>query len=240
MAVFDSEAPATTVSPVEDLVGEGKKFKTIEDLAKSKIEADAFIETLKSENAQFKAQIKTQEQMEETIKALTKPKEQPAPNAPTERVEEKVPDLSQRIKAELESVEREKILRNNVETVANKLVEVYGSEEKAKEVVNNLAKELGVSTKWLMDSAAASPKAFFKQVGLDETKTAPPPAPRGDVNSEAFRKLNTQTQHAPGSYEHIRDTVAGSDVKKMLDPRYLNASMEAALKNPDAFFANQA
>lgn len=238
MAVFD-EVPVTPENPLENLVGEGKKFKSVEDLAKSKIEADNFIETLKTENAQFKAQLAERVSLEEAIKALQTPKAPPVPNAPTERVEEKVPDLSQRIKAELESVERDRILKNNVETVANKLVEVYGSEEKAKEVVNNLAKELGVSTKWLMDSAAASPKAFFKQVGLDETKTATTPAPRGDVNTEAFRKLNT-TQHAPGSYEHIRDTVAGSDVKKMLDPRYLNASMQAALKDPDKFFANQA
>jgi hypothetical protein len=36
--------------PVQLLVGEGKKFKTVQDLAKGKIEADNFVEQLKTEN----------------------------------------------------------------------------------------------------------------------------------------------------------------------------------------------
>lgn len=237
MAVFD-ETPETPVSPVADLVGEGKKFKTIDDLAKSKIEADSFIETLKAELVAERAKVKTQAEMEDTIRALSAPKAPPAPLAQTERVENKAPDLSTAIKAELDALDRSKVIRNNIETVTNRLVEVYGSEEKAGEVVRARAVELGVSTKFLMDSASTSPKAFYAQIGLDETRLAPAPAPRGEINPEAFRRSNT-SQYAPGSYEHIRDSVAGKDVKKLLDPNYLNASMKAALENPDKFFANQ-
>ena len=39
-----------------ELVGEGKKFKTVDDLAKGKWNSDSMIETLKAEIATLKAQ----------------------------------------------------------------------------------------------------------------------------------------------------------------------------------------
>jgi hypothetical protein len=40
-----------------ELVGEGKKFKTVEDLAKSKVQADQFIEQLKTESAEMRRRL---------------------------------------------------------------------------------------------------------------------------------------------------------------------------------------
>jgi hypothetical protein len=50
--VFESptKGEETPVTQVSDLVGEDKKFKTVEDLAKGKLEADSYIEQLKEEN----------------------------------------------------------------------------------------------------------------------------------------------------------------------------------------------
>jgi len=39
----------TSKTSLEELVGEGKKFKTVEDLAKGKLEADSFIAQLEGE-----------------------------------------------------------------------------------------------------------------------------------------------------------------------------------------------
>lgn len=240
MAVFE-EAAATTVATVADLVGEGKKYKTVDDLAKSRLEADMFIETLKGEKAaesaevaRLKAELAARISVEDQIKALTpKPVTIAAP-AQTERVEDK-PDLSKAVRDEVERLTRSQQLASNVEVVANKLVEVYGSEEKAKEVINQKAKELNVSIKFLMDSAAASPAAFYATVGLTAQRGSVS-APKGDINTEAFR-LNPSTI-APGSHEEFRNKYAGNDVSKLLDPAYLNASMKAALANPDKYFAN--
>lgn len=240
MAVF--EETQTTGATVNDLVGEGKKYKTVDDLATSRLEADNFIEVLKGEKAaesaevaRLKAELEKRISVEDQIKALTKAPVAPASNAPTERVEEK-PDLSQAVRAEVERLNRNQMITTNVETVANKLVEVFGSEEKAKEVVNQKAKELKVSVKFLMDSAAASPEAFYATIGLNASR-GNAPAPKGDVNTEAFRQNNTSTI-APGSHEEYRQKFAGSDVKKLLDPAYLLGSMEAAMKDPDKYFAN--
>lgn len=241
MAVFE-EAAATTVATVADLVGEGKKYKTVDDLANSYKEADKFIETLKAEKAaeaaevaRLKAELGSRQSVEDQIKALTKPPVTAPILAPTERAEDR-PDLSQAVRAEVERLNRTQQITANVQTVADKLVSVYGSEEKAKEVVNQKAKELNVSVKFLMDSAAASPAAFYATIGMN-TQSGNAPAPRGDVNPEAFRNLNTSTI-APGSHEEFRQKHAGGDVKKLLDPEYLKASMAAALKDPDKYFVN--
>lgn len=238
MPVFD-EAAVTTVS-LTDLVGEGKKFKTVEDLAKSKVEADTFIETLKAERlaekeevARLRAELLTAKSVEEQIKALSATKEKPIPNAQTE-LPVTAPNLSEAIRAELESQNRNRTLSQNVQTVTDKLIEVYGSEQKANEVVKAKATELGVSTKFLLDTAAASPNAFYNTIGLD-AKSVSPGVTKSDVNTESFRKLTPVTE---GTYEHFRNTNAGNDVKKLLDPAYLKSSMDAALKNPDKFFAN--
>lgn len=232
-------------SALTTLVGEGKKFKTVDDLAKSKLEADNFIETLKAEIAEAKAErdrlateSATRKSVEDQIRALEANRAVKTENEPTARVE--VPgDLNQRIKAELESVQRSQVIEGNVRTVSDKLVELYGSEEKARDAVKGFATELGVSTKFLMDAAAASPNAFFNTVGIaDKVKTVNPGVTKTEVNSEAFRHTTPST-HPVGSYEQMRDTMAGRDVNKLLSPAYLAATMDAALKDPDRFFANQ-
>mgnify|MGYP000205087855 CR=1 FL=1 len=47
-------ATQTTSDIVSALVGEGKKYKTLDDLAKGYINADGFIEQLKAENRELK------------------------------------------------------------------------------------------------------------------------------------------------------------------------------------------
>ena len=47
------------VNPLEQLVGEGKKYKSVEDLAKAYMNADQFIETLKTEKRQLEQDFQT-------------------------------------------------------------------------------------------------------------------------------------------------------------------------------------
>ena len=63
---------------LETLVGDGKKFKTPEDLAKGKVEADAFIETLKNQIGLMKQEMEKlgatadrKEQLEKLMSSLT-------------------------------------------------------------------------------------------------------------------------------------------------------------------------
>lgn len=65
----ENDQNVQTVQYSERLVGEGKPFKDIEALAKGKMDADAFIEQLKNENAQMREAVASSEQ--EALKAAT-------------------------------------------------------------------------------------------------------------------------------------------------------------------------
>lgn len=245
MDIFNADAPATTDNPVELLVGEGKKFRTIEDLAKSKIEADQFIDTLKAELLQMRTDLSTRESVEDQIKRLSKPAQ--APLVPDQaRVEVKAPvlteeALNQRIRETLEATTQEATAKGNLNAVTDALISMYGSEAKAAEQVAKIAQELGVTKKFLMESAATSPKLFFRTIGVQEPKTSSA-APRSDVNTEALRTRNapSTTNFAPGTYEDLRTKAIndskGNPVKALLDPKYLNETMNAALADPTKFF----
>src|SRR5690606_26975993 len=62
-------APVTTQeqAAIDLLVGEDKKYKTVEDLAKSRLEADEFIERLKRENAEMRGTLSEKEAEYERI-----------------------------------------------------------------------------------------------------------------------------------------------------------------------------
>src|SRR5690606_2270454 len=76
-------------------------------------------------------------------------------------------NLSELVRQELAKADEQKSFSTNVDKVAQRLSDEYGSVQKANEVVNAKAKELGVSVEWLMDAAGKSPNAFFATIGLN-------------------------------------------------------------------------
>ena len=81
-----TEPVATTGNPIEELVGEGKKYRSVEDLAKAYKNADQFIETLKTEKRTLEEQyhdaIAKNRSIEEIIEALNKQNEVVPPTIP--------------------------------------------------------------------------------------------------------------------------------------------------------------
>jgi hypothetical protein len=62
----------TNVNPLEALVGEGKKFKTAEDLARGKLEADNFVKQLQTELATLREDLNGRIKLEEFMDRLEK------------------------------------------------------------------------------------------------------------------------------------------------------------------------
>jgi len=164
----DESTKTTDVSPIEMLVGENKKFKDAEALAKGKLEADTFIEQLKGENAELRKELMSRPTSEDVLKLLreqTKPADSSRENT-TPVLDEDT--LSKLVESKLTSFEvKKKFDANELEADA-KMKETYG--DKAVEVLKSKAQELGVTVKYLHDTARSSPSAFFKLLGLNETK----------------------------------------------------------------------
>lgn len=225
MNVFAEQTPQA--NPLDELVGPGKKFATVDELAKSYGHGQNHIATLEAEAAQWRQGI--QEQIEQ--RQQTPPQGTPPSPQSEQRADE--PNLDDRIREALEARERENKLTKNVNEVSTRLVEVYGDPQKANEAVNAKAAELGVTVQFLMDSAAASPKAFYAQLGLDAAPRQAA-APKGNVNPAALNALNQSRTAAPGTYAYY-EQLRKENSRLYNSPKIQLEMHKYALENPNFF-----
>lgn len=210
-------------------------------LAKRLADKDEFIERLKTEAAQARDALKTEEAKRKALEELlTKPN--PTTTTTEARAQQAVSspsdeDLEARIsKLTKEERDRERI-QGNIDTVAAKLVETYGSEEKAREVVAAKAKELGVSPKFLQQIAAASPNAFFTQMGLSSTsKPLVPNASKSTVNAAALGSTNMGHEPSPDTYAHFQKLKAEKGMSWFLSPKVQNEMHKLAMEKGETFY----
>jgi len=146
--IFQGDQPNTSATPdgqtgttppdtqtsdiVSALVGEGKKYKTLDDLAKGYINADGFIEQLKAENRELKEKATAAKTVDDVLQRLnqqqTAQEGDPSP-APTKGVD--VAELSKLVEATVTGLETQKQRRSNMLKADAKMKEVFG--EKAGE-----------------------------------------------------------------------------------------------------------
>lgn len=162
------------VNYLEELVGEGKKFGTVEDLAKGKWHSDTMIETLKAEIEALKASnangMNTEKLLEE-IRKLNEgknlenngqPVETDKPNPPPQNIEEIVLNT-------LNNAEQARKAQENREKVISKMNEVWGAD--ASKELSKVAASLNLSKEKLLETAQQSPEAFFTLTGLNADRT---------------------------------------------------------------------
>lgn len=171
--VFTQDQSEENGSLVEQLVGEGKKYKTVEELAKGRLEADKYIEQLENENkltreqmAELEASKDKQATIADLIESVKKANKQDPDSANHVTDEE----LSKKIKSIIQG-EKESSTKESNRLRANKAVldKMNGDVEAAKSYVAERAKALGMTVKDLQTLGETSPDAFHK---LMETKSS--------------------------------------------------------------------
>lgn len=214
--------PVIPENAYETLVGEDKKYKDNESLAKSKLHSDRHIAILEKELAELREanqKATTLEEVKTQILSQIKPTEVPPshPDAqPDDQPDAKVTDsdLEAKIAALLVKKEAEAQAGMNRKKVQDTLRDKFGSD--AQLVLNQKAQELGVSLDYLAGVANDSPSAFFRLVGVDVSQPTPTPsAPRSTTSvapannsrvaywdnmkktnpMEYFNKANTALRH---------------------------------------------
>jgi hypothetical protein len=200
------EAPSTDGDILADLVGPGKKFASVEDLAKGKLAADSFIKKTTDENAQLRQVVADLSNKADSSEAINKLVEHlmNAPRAPTgtppppngadasnNSQNNQVGLTRADVVALLKQSERDKVAQANRAEANRKLHSMYG--EKAPDVLATKAKELGLSVENLKGLAESSPRAFSAMLGLSNESSPPqtsrPGASgRGSVNSAALNR----------------------------------------------------
>ncbi|MFQ5786452.1 MAG: hypothetical protein ACE5H1_00575 [Thermodesulfobacteriota bacterium] len=140
---------------LEKLVGEGKKYSTVEELAKAKEHADKHISTLESENNEMRLRLEKAANVEDVLAALKEEREKEVqketPAAPGLKEDDVVLLLEKR--------EKEKVAVSNILEADRKFRERFGDTSEV--VLAQKVNELGVTTDYLKNIAADSPKLFL-------------------------------------------------------------------------------
>lgn len=184
------EQPSQTDNYFDQLVGEGKKFKDNEALARGKFESDEFIAKLTREMREMREELDKKSTTEELIDKLRSSgvvqnsAGTPHIETPIEPNREIV-DVKKQVAEILNSERQRQIAENNVALVRSELEKSWGDNISYK--LKLKAKELGVSEQFLASTAETQPKAFLKLV-LDSARPSDPDIPRSSVNSNQFAK----------------------------------------------------
>jgi hypothetical protein len=242
-----------TKNYLEELVGEGKKFKSVDDLARGKAESDAYINSLIREIREVKEELNkrmTVEDLLQTIKQesqgqttsmsndqryLTTGTHDGNANGGTGTNSLDLESIKKALKDELTQEQEAARRRQNYETAVGKLTELHGDQASA--FLASKAKELDVSMQYLKNLAEEKPSLLFKLVGVGETSA---PSRRSDVFSAPQSRVNTTGIQAKSYGEHkpmsYYQQMKAKDPKAYFSPKTSVEMHKAALALGDSFF----
>src|SRR5258708_1935894 len=215
----DDDIDLPIVDPSKDylkeLVGEGKKFKTPEDLAKGKFEADQMVEILKRRSDEFREEYlkerqrnTTQDKLEEVPKQLTKKQiEGKLPEADETNNQSKFDpkQLESLVSNQIREYEMTRQQTSNFNMVKDKLQQRYGTNYKT--AVQKQIDELGINAEELDHMARKQPKVLLRTLGLDkepETNLFQSP-PRNQQRSDSFAPTGSQ-KRTWSYYQNLKKT----------------------------------
>jgi hypothetical protein len=196
-----------------ELVGEGKKFKTVQDLAKGKVTSDDFIERLKTELSELRTELRSRNTVEELL-ARTKNNVLPNPADNQEVLGDNVNTGTPSLK-DLESLldrrltEREQLTarQNNLTQVKNALIENWGQNFPIK--LAQVARENGYSQAMLDQMAQENPNAFYRLVDLKPQTNSFNTLPNNSISAERSLTGNRQKPGMGWSHWKARQKALG-------------------------------
>jgi len=182
----------TNDSFVAQLVGEGKKFKDVESLAKGKLEADRHIGEITRTLDELRAELAKQDYAKTLLEQMSKGSdagaEQPTPNTTspsnTENTTQSASDIESLVERVITEKEKNRTLNQNLGVVSEEMEKKFG--DKAGQVLKTRSQELGMSLDRLKEIAAESPTAFFQLIGVSAQKPSMAAAPQSSIRSEGF------------------------------------------------------
>lgn len=184
---------------LSSLVGEGRKFQSVEDLAKGKVEADSFIDKLKEENNALRALIQNQEDTQRSTKVMedllervskaTSERETPVNQTDNQPRNQPGSLTSKDVENIFKVLKAKEVEEQNQTKALSKIKDKY--KDKAEEILKSRASELGLDIDMLMQTARRSPNAFWNLIGENTNNSTNYQAPKGSVNSQAVVSGNT-------------------------------------------------
>jgi len=182
----------TNESYINQLVGEGKKFKDLEALAKGKLEADRHIGEITKTLDELRAELAKQDYAKNLLEQMSKGSEtrqdDPPPNTSSssnaENTTQSASDIESLVEKVITEKEKNRTVAQNLGVVSEEMEKQFG--DKAGNILKSKSQELNISVDRLKEIAAESPTAFFQLIGVSAKKPQGMSAPQSSVRSETF------------------------------------------------------
>ena len=188
---------------LEELVGEGKKFKSPEDLAKGKWHSDQTIEVMKQRMDELRAdylklreentsQANLKELVDQLKTQLASSKEPLANEDHRDTPKFDPKDLDVLVSNKVRELDLSKKQEENFNNFRNKLAERFGTNENA---LNQQINQLGLDKEDLVNLAKKSPTAALKALGLDQQQQHQDgfqSPPRSNQRNDSFAPTNVK------------------------------------------------
>ena len=176
------------------LVGEGKKYKDLRTAEAALIAKDEFIERLKQESQEARAEIKKRIDLEDFIKEMKATPKQPNESASNQGEQKPTDerDIETIINSKLSALQTETAKANNEAKVVAQLTAKWGDNYSNKLVEK--VRSIGLSDDLVKQMAQTNPNALIKILGLDEaqptTRNHAPPQNVKQGTSQVGSKKN--------------------------------------------------
>lgn len=163
-----------------ELVGEGKKFKTHEDLAYGKAQSDSYIKILERQLDQLKAdyeEVRIEATSRARVEELVNKLNNPSPLQPTVTNDQTKPEIDMHeieslVSRKIQETEIQKRHKENLDMVKTELSKRFGDN------LEHHLKEVGLDGESAAQLAKVNPQLVLKALGVDKTSqpynTAPP------------------------------------------------------------------
>ena len=239
--VFNTDPNANKDIPkdlIAELVGEGKKYRTVEDLARSRLEADIHIKKVEIENAEMReklAQAKGVEHVLEAVKAnAASAKDTPDPKdtqaTGTSLSAEQVAKI---VAEQVTGIRTKEVRESNLAKANAKMVELFG--DKARDVFLKEASTPELQRVY-KDLAETNPDKF---VSLFQPKTSVQQnVDTGGKNTTALPNLKEPGAVQPGTQAYYAK-LRKENPKAYYSPAIQLRMHSDAMADPDKYFGRK-
>lgn len=209
--IFDGQTPPivpqapSVPDHLKDLIGEGKKYASVEKALESIAPAQTHIQKIEDENRRIREELASAKAAEESYKKLMEDLEQGKPATPATPAGLDEASVARLFDQKLQEREMQQKQAQNVSRFLDGLKSKFG--DKAQEVYEGKAKELGVATSFLNDLVKHSPKAAEELFGIVAEKKPVSTTLPGSVNTAALntRPRDDKPQRGPLSGGNLMD-----------------------------------
>lgn len=210
-SIFEGQQSDQPENYLNQMVGDGKKYSSEEELAKGNYHAQKHIESLETQMAEMKEDLLKRKSLEDLSEQILNAR-QPEPNVTETPSAKTTPDVdeasikqlvAQAAQEQFQTMEAQRSADVNQRDLAADMVKAYGGKEQAEQHYINTANELGMSLEEMNTVVGANPEAARRLLGMNaeaKKETAPVNIPAG-ANQEIVRQSAAAGNHEYGSPE---------------------------------------